>query len=412
MFGRKRDADAEFRQHIGESIAAREFAETAMQRAGGRPAAGSRESREVERALASARKEHEAALRIAEERRAELSPELRELADAYRYNPPPFVMYPSEPYQATVVGPLARVWDRLDDERRMRTHRERHVEPTSPFYRGGPEPDDCPLCEAERLRLMYDDLSLEQRRTLVAATAPGVLDGLRAAGIVGDGGTTEASGSAVADAATIAEVRRPDGSLEARLRMAIDEVLPSGGRTDPVWWTIDLGIGGAPVVMVSRDPRAGACDTAVVFAAREDAAGTDALLRSPRLEAVRTAPFAEMAHATGDRIAFVTLPHLFHLFDEPAFLDPLVRALAEEDATVPLASTVERCEVRILDGAQTHVRSAGDTTDPDAAAPESAPSNDAVAEPGTKPCPDCAETVLAAARVCRFCRYEFWSAPD
>ena len=28
----------------------------------------------------------------------------------------------------------------------------------------------------------------------------------------------------------------------------------------------------------------------------------------------------------------------------------------------------------------------------------------------TKTCPDCAETVLEAARICRFCRYEFWPA--
>lgn len=165
MFGRKRDANEEFRRHIGESIAAREFADTAMGRAGDGPAPEGREYREVERALASARKEHDAALRVADERRAELAPELRELADAYRYNPPPFVMHPAEPYQATVVGPLARIWDRLDEEQRTRTHGERHLDQSSPFYRGGPEPDDCPLCEAERLRSVFEDLSPEQQRS-------------------------------------------------------------------------------------------------------------------------------------------------------------------------------------------------------------------------------------------------------
>lgn len=33
-----------------------------------------------------------------------------------------------------------------------------------------------------------------------------------------------------------------------------------------------------------------------------------------------------------------------------------------------------------------------------------------VGDPQLKRCPDCAELVLAGARICRFCRYEFW--PD
>lgn len=41
----------------------------------------------------------------------------------------------------------------------------------------------------------------------------------------------------------------------------------------------------------------------------------------------------------------------------------------------------------------------------------STPVTVAPATSGTKVCPDCAETVLAAARVCRFCRYEFPVSP-
>ena len=42
-----------------------------------------------------------------------------------------------------------------------------------------------------------------------------------------------------------------------------------------------------------------------------------------------------------------------------------------------------------------------------AAAPAAVPPARMITEPDTKACPDCAETIKAAARVCRFCGYRF-----
>lgn len=193
MFGRKKDPSQEVMRRLRESMSAREYAAAVMGGAGGDPAPGSRRAREIEGALRAARSEHEAALRIADEHRAELDPGVLELVDSYRYNPPPFVMHPAKPYRATVVGPLTRMWPNLDDEQRSRTHRERHVDAASPFYRGGREPDDCPLC-ADASRATSDagggdalaGLSVDQRRAVLQATAPDVLEEMRSAGIVSD----------------------------------------------------------------------------------------------------------------------------------------------------------------------------------------------------------------------------------
>ena len=43
--------------------------------------------------------------------------------------------------------------------------------------------------------------------------------------------------------------------------------------------------------------------------------------------------------------------------------------------------------------------------------PAASPTRVAAPAPATKKCPDCAETVLAEARICRFCRYEFPPSP-
>ena len=52
---------------------------------------------------------------------------------------------------------------------------------------------------------------------------------------------------------------------------------------------------------------------------------------------------------------------------------------------------------------------------PPAATPATDPARPSMEPSGaagpTKKCPDCAETVLADARICRFCRYEFWKMP-
>ena len=44
--------------------------------------------------------------------------------------------------------------------------------------------------------------------------------------------------------------------------------------------------------------------------------------------------------------------------------------------------------------------------------PSDSPAAPPLEEGGHKTCPDCAETVLAAARVCRYCGYRFEQAPD
>jgi hypothetical protein len=54
--------------------------------------------------------------------------------------------------------------------------------------------------------------------------------------------------------------------------------------------------------------------------------------------------------------------------------------------------------------ASTSIGSAGAET---SAVPTAKSDAGAVGEPATKICPDCAETVLAAARICRFCKHEF-----
>jgi hypothetical protein len=45
------------------------------------------------------------------------------------------------------------------------------------------------------------------------------------------------------------------------------------------------------------------------------------------------------------------------------------------------------------------------------AAPAPAPAGAAAPSSATKKCPDCAEAILADARICRFCRYEFAPRP-
>lgn len=86
-------------------------------------------------------------------------------------------------------------------------------------------------------------------------------------------------------------------------------------------------------------------------------------------------------------------------------IEPYIPYIDEQNALVQ--ELEEEATQRAVQAATTAMRQcAPDATDDDTAA--RAPAEDASSD---KACPDCAETVKAAARVCRFCGYRFAEAP-
>ncbi len=138
-----------------------------------------------------------------------------------------------------------------------------------------------------------------------------------------------------------------DDLLLVRLHAAVDAVSRSdNNESEPSWQVIGNPNPRAPVVIISRDPRAGERLTPVFFAACGDESTTLDLLKSIYERSDGLARFGQLFTAA-DGFTFVAVPLMFHLDPPDVFIQRLSGLFRDEETIQPMAWISESCEVKI-----------------------------------------------------------------
>jgi hypothetical protein len=133
--------------------------------------------------------------------------------------------------------------------------------------------------------------------------------------------------------------------LKQRLQAELDARLPRERDADPRWSVFALQNPAAPVVTVSRDPRAGAPLTPVFFLTARD---ENALLDFAKSLYRASHEKVRLWHSARGSIAYVVIPALFHVDPDTKGFVSALTALVEDFAACHAAAWIcEDCVVKI-----------------------------------------------------------------